>query len=99
MKLFDKFDMFGSSVPKMTIEGRSQVGTSIGFLTTVFVAFTMVLFGAIQVFLVVEGHNPQISMSETADAFISSDDIFNPDNFFLAFAVQHTITKTDLYNE
>ena len=98
--LFNKFDMFGSSVPRMTIEGKSQVGTGVGFCITVFVAVIMTLFGSLQWFIIQTGANPQISISETTGAFISADDGLKlQEDFFFAFTVQHTISKKVLYDE
>ena len=44
--LFNRYDMFGASVPSLTIEGKSQVGTGVGFLVTLLVAVTMTLYGS-----------------------------------------------------
>jgi hypothetical protein len=34
---FDKYDAFGTKMPELHMEGQKKVGTSIGFILTVFV--------------------------------------------------------------
>ena len=33
--IFDRYDLFGTDVPKLTLEGNKKIGTSIGFVLTV----------------------------------------------------------------
>ena len=56
--LFDAYDMFGSQPHHLTIGGKSQVGSSIGFLASIFVTIIMVFFGTLQIFIVTKGWNP-----------------------------------------
>jgi hypothetical protein len=62
----------------------------------------MLVFGFIQFYLVYTGHNPTIAISENSGAFIDSDNVLDASkdhDFFMAFSIQHTITKKLLYDE
>ena len=96
--IFNTFDMFGSHVPRMTINGKSQVGTGVGFCATVLVAAIMIGFGTLQIYIVFTGANPQISRSEAEGAFISGDERLDltDDDFFFAFSILDSKTKEEL---
>jgi hypothetical protein len=46
--LFDHFDMFGTGAPQFTIDGKRQVGTSMGFISTLFITILMVAYSIIK---------------------------------------------------
>ena len=87
-RIIDEYDMFGAEVPHMTIEGKQVVGTSIGFIATVLFGTIMTAFASLQAWIVVNHHNPLISVEESSDAFLSKDDMLNiTDSIFMAFTV------------
>jgi len=57
--------MFGAEVPQMTIDTKSKLGTSIGFFATVFFSMIMLGFALLQTWIVVNHHNPLISVAES----------------------------------
>ena len=96
----EDYDIFGASVPLMTLEGKQVVGTHIGFIATLLVSTAMLAFGCLQAFIVLTHNNPSISISETSDAFLSKTDQLNvTDDFFVGITVQDGKTKELLYDE
>ena len=89
------FDMFGSSAPQMTIDGKNQVGTSIGLFASIFAIVGMMAFGLIHMYIWVFRHNP--SLSEYAQREEKNIKYANFQD--LAFTVQHSYTKEFLYDE
>jgi hypothetical protein len=57
-KLFDSFDMFGTGPPQFSIDGKRQVGTSMGFMATVFISIVMILYSSVKGYQLAIRHNP-----------------------------------------
>ena len=47
-KVIDKVDMFGSVPPSFNLEGKTQITTTIGFLSSILTYFLMISFAGLK---------------------------------------------------
>jgi hypothetical protein len=82
---FDHFDMFGTGPPQFTIDGKQQVGTSMGIVATLFISVVMLTYSILKGYQLAIKHNPSISVSYKSDVYSSEEEPLDLDNHNFRF--------------
>ena len=86
---YDKWDFFATPVPTFNMEGHQQVGTSIGFVCSVFVTILVVSYASLKGFICLTKTNPLISTVDLTNAKDGNYSYYlNENRFAVAFRVR-----------
>ena len=97
---FDKYDMFGTSMPHFNLEGQKKIGTSIGFLLTLCLVLSGLSFGVKQALICWRRERMTIISTTHKNGNYERDIAvnLNEHGFALAFGFRHANNKTALHD-
>jgi hypothetical protein len=60
---FDSYDYFGTGPPQFKFAGKENLGTVVGFTSTLLVAIAIIVVGGIKANILINKGNPALSLS------------------------------------